>query len=524
MKLKVSLFGILMFSILVISTYAQQDDFPFLKGPYLGQKPPGLEPQLFLPGLISTHYVDHCIAFLDEGRVCVFAIWERGTSYMYEKGGRWTRPQNAPWQNEQGTTDFTAGPDDRTIFFQSSRPTSKNDEKQETNIWTVEWTGKDWTEPVLLPEPANRKDYSEIYPSAAPDGTLYFFSRLRPGSRPGDMGDVFFTRFIEKGGYLEAERLEDPINSYYYEVDPCVAPDGGYLLFGSGRPGGYSQLDLFICFRRDDGTWTHTVNAGPTLNPFCIPTRMSITPDGKYFFFPSRQPTAVPKGEAVESSNVERWGDYDVYWISTDLFKDLREQYVNKMPAADEIRKAYRNTGLSQAQALLSELHSRKKSDYYFEPSELLVFCGEMIAKNQFHQADRLYESLLSVFPGDWRILFGYSIACIMNGRTGYGLELMKESWSRIPDSKSEELFIVTFQLRIKSQKDAELEVLKFVTDEFPGSHYAFYNLADAYRHYGERDNAIEACQKALVLKPDFDEAAALLKKLERDKADEKKE
>ena len=53
MKSKVNLFGIFLFSILVFSSYAQQDDFPVLKGPYLGQKPPGLTPQLFAPGIIS---------------------------------------------------------------------------------------------------------------------------------------------------------------------------------------------------------------------------------------------------------------------------------------------------------------------------------------------------------------------------------------------------------------------------------------------------------------------------------------
>ncbi len=31
-----------------------QDEFPVLKGPYLGQKPPGLTPEVFAPGIVST--------------------------------------------------------------------------------------------------------------------------------------------------------------------------------------------------------------------------------------------------------------------------------------------------------------------------------------------------------------------------------------------------------------------------------------------------------------------------------------
>ena len=494
-------------------TKTKKDDFPLLKGPYFGQEPPGVEPQMFLPGLISTNYVDQCIAFLDGGRVCVFSIWEKGTYYMYEKDGRWTPPQKAPWQNEPVGTDYTAGPDDRTIYFQSHRPTSADDEKQENNTWTVAWTGESWTEPEPLPVPANSKEYSEGYPSVAPDGTVYFFTRSRPDSRDGD---IYRTRFSEDGGgYLEAERLEEPINSEYYEVDPFIAPDGSYLLFGSDRPGGYSLFDLYICFREADGKWTHPFNTGPTLNPLCDPVRMSVTPDGKYLFFPSRQNTTIPKGEEAESAKVELWGDSDVYWISTDFIHDLREQYMGKKCAADEIRKEYLNSGMSDANVLLGELYSRKKNAYYFELSEFLVFCGEMIAKNDYEQADKFYATLLAVFPGEYRIMLGYSVACIINGRTARGLELMKGFWSLYPDLKSDEMFMITYQLRNKSRKEDELEVLRFGTDEFPGSAKAFYFLAEAYRHYGDTELAIATCRKALELKPDFDEAAVLLKKLE---------
>ena len=55
-----------------------RDDAPGFSGPYLGQNPPGMEPQMFMPGLISTHYINHCIGFLREGKVCVFSVWEKG--------------------------------------------------------------------------------------------------------------------------------------------------------------------------------------------------------------------------------------------------------------------------------------------------------------------------------------------------------------------------------------------------------------------------------------------------------------
>jgi hypothetical protein len=52
MKSKVFVRVIFVILILICGVYAQQDDSPVLKGPYLGQKPPGQIPEVFAPGII----------------------------------------------------------------------------------------------------------------------------------------------------------------------------------------------------------------------------------------------------------------------------------------------------------------------------------------------------------------------------------------------------------------------------------------------------------------------------------------
>ena len=499
--------------LMLLTGCTDKDDFPILRGPYLGQSSPGSEPQLFMPGLISTNYIDHCIGFLREGRVCVFSIWEKGTYYMYEKDGRWTQPEKVPWQNEQSTTDFTAGPDGNTVYFQSRRLTSPNDSDRETNIWKVEWTGEGWTEPVPLPSPANTEEFSEGYPSVTPDGSVYYFTGSRPDS---GIGDIYRSKLVD-GRYLEAERLPAPINSDYYEVDPFVAPDGSYLLFGSDRPGGYGLMDLYISFCREDGRWTPPINTGPELNPFCIPTRMSITPDGKYFFFPSRHDTDVPKGEDVVSSNIEKWGDYDVYWMDTGFINDLRDQYMEKKSAAEMIVLEYRERGILSAAAMLSELHNTKQDSFYFELSEFMVFCGDLMTAGESEESEKLYVTLLKLIPEEFRIKQGYAITCILNGQASQGLDLIKEMWAQFPSQKSEDMNIITFQLRRESRKEDELAVLRFFTLEFPDSAWAHFNLAEAHEHYENIEEAVRYCTKALELNPAFEDALEMRKRLEED-------
>jgi len=61
--------GILVFSaccILLAFTYTEPDVFPVLKGPYLGQKPPGFKPELFAPGIITTDASEGCLGWGNE--------------------------------------------------------------------------------------------------------------------------------------------------------------------------------------------------------------------------------------------------------------------------------------------------------------------------------------------------------------------------------------------------------------------------------------------------------------------------
>ena len=54
MKFKVICVVLLISATLAPCISAQQSDFPVLTGPYLGQNPPGVYPELFAPGIVSV--------------------------------------------------------------------------------------------------------------------------------------------------------------------------------------------------------------------------------------------------------------------------------------------------------------------------------------------------------------------------------------------------------------------------------------------------------------------------------------
>ena len=145
---------------------------------------------------------------------------------------------------------------------------------------------------------------------------------------------------------MATERLPWPINSEYGEFDFIVAPDDSYLIFASDRPGGYGQDDNYICFRRDDGRWTHPVNMGTRVNSYGNEMRSFVSHDQKAFFFGSTRRAVVPKGEVFESEAAVKYGDNDVYWIDGSIISELKETMFAKTCAAELVRQELLENGV----------------------------------------------------------------------------------------------------------------------------------------------------------------------------------
>ena len=257
-------------------------EFPRLQGPYLGQKPPGLTPEAFAPGIISTGEEQGSSGFARNGSVFLFQKFVERRCHTYItrlRDGVWTEPQLIPfWETMAANGDFVFSSDDKTMLYQVRTET---DSSTISHIWRAEVTDTGWGEQTPLPGPVNTPHF-ESFASDAAGGTIYFFSR-----RPGGKGRSDLWRCARSGGtYAEAANLES-LNTEYEEWDPFIASDESYLIFCSTRPGGLGRDDIYVSFRGRDGTWSPPVNLGPEVNSSGSENRPWVSRDGKYFFFTS---------------------------------------------------------------------------------------------------------------------------------------------------------------------------------------------------------------------------------------------
>jgi len=292
---------------------AKDDKKTDLKGPYLGQKPPGMTPKTFASNIISTNeYHEGCSGFMNGGTIFIFSPIIPGSDWKYKptyfmqlRGFKWTKPVLVPFNN-LSPYNFTVAPNGKTLYFTSLRSEANSPVLlKKANIWAVQFGNKGWHVPKMLGSEVNLEKYSVNYPSVAKSGNIYYSSDFPPcfGN-----GDIYFTKFTD-GKYLAKQNLGKMINTKYREDDPFIAADESFIIFCSTRPGGYGSFDLYISFKNKEDTWIKSRNMGPVINTTGELARPSITPDGKYFFF--------------TRGNVDPdWRD--IFWVDAKIIQELK--------------------------------------------------------------------------------------------------------------------------------------------------------------------------------------------------------
>jgi hypothetical protein len=274
----------------------KENDSLTIENPYLGQKPPGLIPIPFGPGLISTEIYEYDGAFSKDMKAFYFIRRgeENKKSAFYEykyngTNGKWEKSEIAsPWIGRP-----VISPDGNTMHLGDKY---------------LQRTESEWSELQKLEPPTVSNDSMYIMRlSSSANGTYYFDTyKENDASFP-----IRYSRFID-GKHEEPRALPKAINTGTFLSHPFIAPDESYLLFDAVREDGFGDSDIYISFKQKDGTWGNAVNLGDKVNTNAWEASASITPDGKYLFF-SRN---------VGSDDFE---NVDIFWVSAQALENLRQ-------------------------------------------------------------------------------------------------------------------------------------------------------------------------------------------------------
>lgn len=299
----------------IILDYSKQKDFPCLKGPYLGQKPPGMTPEVFAPGILNTKERGaFCFVFSPDGNEFYFVYYERenensgGMARMKRIDDAWSEPEMLPFNSSTFDNDMCLSADGKRLVFRSWRALPDGEKpKDHSYLWYVERIDGGWSraKPLYCANSPVRTGY----PSMAENGNLYF------AHKRDEIFGIYRSKPID-GDYGIPELVFTAVDSIKTEGDLFIAPDESYMIISCwNHPDniGSSQGDLYITFQRNDGTWTEERNMGELINTRYGENCPQVTPDGKYFFFNRYDP-----------DNKEG----NTYWVDANLIQTFKPEEI----------------------------------------------------------------------------------------------------------------------------------------------------------------------------------------------------
>jgi Tol biopolymer transport system component len=310
-------------------------EFPILTGPYLGLKRPGMRPELFAPGVISTDlHDDFYPSFTPDGEEVFFRCVgspEMVILHMRMLSGRWSYPEIASFSGQYNDLGAFISLDGSRLFFSSDRPTGEHDTTGDLDIFTVDRLEDGWGVPYSLVKEKDRPG-DWLACSIDSEGTIYFFSKHLDG-----VGgyDLYHTSPSDRG-YLSPILLDNPVNTKYDETSPCIAHDGSFLVYFSNKgPAGQGPAALRVTFKARNGSWSEPVSLSEHLG-IDLPAKFpGLSPDGKYLFMvvpeSKRENERLGRSWDIDAfrTATPRYGGGNVYWVDAAVIEALRPEGSN---------------------------------------------------------------------------------------------------------------------------------------------------------------------------------------------------
>jgi hypothetical protein len=307
--------------------------------PYLGQKHPGLTPELFAPDIIATGYYERDIAISPDGTEIFYGLLTgRHVTILHTKqlDGKWTEPEIASFarNNQYFYLEPCFSPDGKTVYFLSTKPPEGKEPKAGwayQNIWASNKNNDGTWGEVYNPDTALNRPNSQFYPSLTKTGTLYF---TRSDEKTGK-SEILRAR--KKGNRFDTPELLPPVvngNGNIYNA--FISPDESFLIGcvdnkkNEINPG---FSNYYIFFRDSNDNWSEGISFGPEINmKGSNAISASVSPDGKYLFFSARKTSERMMemsskntlGSLKEFLNSPQNGNYDIYWVSAGVIDALR--------------------------------------------------------------------------------------------------------------------------------------------------------------------------------------------------------
>ena len=270
---------------------------------YFDQKTPGITPIIFAPGVISiSGRSEFGVSFTPNLDEMYFTIQKKygvpaDIYFSKLKDKKWTpfKKANFTKGKKAGEMEPNVSYDGNKIYF-----TAYNADFTDTSIWYVNRLNNGWSDAIKIDSPFNK---DEVMTSTVAMNGDIFYTNLSKKFR------TYYSPNM-KGKYPKNLEVEIEFGAHAF-----ISPSQDYLIVDSrNREDKNQKADLYVYFKKKDGTWSKPINLGITVNSTFDETVATVTPDGKYLIFSRRT-----EGDEL-----------NLYWVSTEVITKLKSAYFKK--------------------------------------------------------------------------------------------------------------------------------------------------------------------------------------------------
>ncbi len=221
-----------------------------------------------IPNINTDKFTEFAPSISADGKTMVFESdrnkgWKLFQTKL-DSTGNWSTPVPIDKINDYGSKrDLIGGPnlsyDGNFLYFFGFFLASSESE----DLYVSNRVLNGWSEPIKLDNPVNT-EYYEGFPSLSSDDKTLYFVRLNEESptTPGtEEPCLVIYKSIKNADdtWSEPEKLPAPINLGCAH-SPKIMADGRTLVFSSVREGGKGLFDMYQSTLKSDGSWTEPIN------------------------------------------------------------------------------------------------------------------------------------------------------------------------------------------------------------------------------------------------------------------------
>jgi len=288
--------------------------------PYLGQKLPGITPELFALSIVNTDDIEINTVFNSSFTELFFTRIIDGSFVIHHSeliDGNWTAPQPIQMYSDQDANSVAIDPsitqDGNTMYFLGISPKDRSNNSKPDIYRSQKINGK-WQIALKVGYPISTDDYAESYPVVVADGSIYFTS-----DRPGGFGkrDIYRAQYLGDGKFDTPVNIGSEVNSEKNERSTYVSPDESFLITANT----YTDEKGFAASFKKNNKWQTPIyfELGESLVKDWIYFCPYMSPDGKYFFFSRRYSNPPESGWKGVTKG-------EVYWVNANSIFNLKRK------------------------------------------------------------------------------------------------------------------------------------------------------------------------------------------------------